>query len=139
MNLTVPYRTVCRGTALGAAFHGCGEIVDVGDTGRSLMKNLSIARRLQIMVSVAIVALIVLAVSSAQVATNLRGSMTYTYINALPSIVTISDINEKFLRLRLLVLYHFAVKEGEKKASLESQIRHKRRKFARTWRGTTKN
>ena len=93
------------------------------------MRNLSIARRLQVMVAVAIVALIVLAVSGAQVASNLRTSVTYTYTNALPSIVTISGINEDFLRLRLLVLYHFAVKEGEKKTSLESQIKTQKDKI----------
>ena len=86
------------------------------------MKNLGIARRLQVMIVSAVLLLIVQAISGAQVASNLRGSATYTYTNTLPSIVAIEGINENFLRLRLLVLYHFAVKEDASKVDLEKKI-----------------
>ena len=82
------------------------------------MMNLSISRRLQAMIASAILALIVLAISGAHVAGNLRGSVNYLYTKTQPSIEAISEINENFLRLRLLVLYHIALKEPEKKAAL---------------------
>ena len=86
------------------------------------MKNLSIARRLQAMIACAIVALVVLAASGAQVAGNLRGAVDYISTNTLPSIEAIGKINEDFLKLRLLVLYHIAQQEPAKKISLEPQI-----------------
>ena len=93
------------------------------------MKNLTIARRLQAMIACAIVALIVLAVSGAHVASNLRGGVAYLYTNSLPSIATIAEVNENFLRLRLMVLYHIALKEPEKKAALEPQMKTQKEKI----------
>ena len=93
------------------------------------MMNLSISRRLQAMIASAILALIVLAISGAHVAGNLRGSVNYLYTKTQPSIEAISEINENFLRLRLLVLYHIALKEPEKKAALEPQMKTQREKI----------
>ena len=91
--------------------------------------NLSVVRRLQVMIAAAIMALIVLAVSGAQVARNLREDLAYVYKNALPSVVTIADINESFLRLRVLVLYHIALKEDAKKADIDTQIKAQKEKI----------
>ena len=85
--------------------------------------NLNIARRLQIMIATAILALVVLAVSGALVASNLRSGISFIYTNSLPSIATIGEINDGFLRLRLIILYHIGVKEGAKKAELDTQIK----------------
>ena len=91
--------------------------------------NLSIARRLQIMIVSAIVALIVLAVSGAQVASNLRNGVTYIYTNTLPSVATIAEINDNFVQLRLLMVYHIALQDPAKKVGLESQITAQKEKI----------
>jgi methyl-accepting chemotaxis protein len=87
------------------------------------MGNLSIGRRLQLLVISAIVGLIVLAASGAYVSTNLRSTINYLYRDTLPSAEAIDGINENFLRLRLTVLYHFLNKDAEKKAASEQQIK----------------
>ena len=87
------------------------------------MMNLSIARRLQAMIASAIIALIALAASGAYVAANLRSDVAYLYTKTQPSIEAISEINENFLKLRLLVLYHIALQEPEKKVALEAQMK----------------
>jgi len=86
------------------------------------MTSLGISRRLEIMVGVAIVALVVLAATGLYVASDLRNSMKYIYKDTLPSIEAIASLNEDFLRLRLAVLYHFVQRDLEKKATSESQI-----------------
>ena len=86
------------------------------------MNQLNISRRLQIMASVAVIALVVLAASGLYVANKLHGSMDYIYKNTLPSIQAIDSINEDFLRLRLSVLYHFVQKDADKKIASETQI-----------------
>ena len=85
--------------------------------------NLTIARRLQAMIACAIIALIVLAMSGAYVAANLRGAATHIYTDTLPTVTALSEVNDSFLRLRLLVLYHIALREPEKKAALEPQLK----------------
>ncbi len=84
---------------------------------------MGIVRRLQIIMLTSVVALIVLAVSGAQVSANLRAGMRFVYSDAMPSVMSIAEINESFIRLRLMVLYHFAVREGDKKAELDGQIK----------------
>ena len=86
------------------------------------MNRLSISHRLQIMASVAVAALVVLAASSLYVANSLHGSMQYIYTNTLPSMRAIDAINEDFLRLRLSVLYHFVQHDAQKKSASEAQI-----------------
>jgi len=93
------------------------------------MMNFTIARRLQAMIACAIVALIVLAVSGAYVAANLRKTVTHLYADALPTVTAISEVNDNFLRLRLLVLYHIALREPEKKAALEPQMKAQKEKI----------
>ena len=91
--------------------------------------SLSIVRRLQVMIFAAILALIALAVSGAQVASNLRSGVGYLFTNAMPSVEAIGEINEDFLRLRLLVLYHFAVREEAKKLDLDSKIKEQKERI----------
>ena len=86
------------------------------------MGSIGIGRRLQILAATAIVGLIVLAVSGAYVASNLRGGMNYIQDQALPAIASLDRINEDFLRLRLTVLYHFLNKDPAKKATSDEQI-----------------
>ena len=86
------------------------------------MGNISIGRRLQILAFVAISALLVLAVSGAYVAKNLRNSMNYVHKDVLPGVANLDKINEDFLRLRLTVLYHFVNKDQAKKAASDEQI-----------------
>ena len=86
------------------------------------MNKLSISHRLQIMASVAVGALVVLAASSVYVANSLHGSMNHMYTDALPSLKAIDAINEDFLRLRLSVLYHFVQRDAQKKDASEAQI-----------------
>lgn len=86
------------------------------------MKNISIGVRLIIMAALAVLALVVLAVSGRVVANNMRSSLESVQDNVMPSIDSIATINENFLRLRLTVLYHFISKEAAKKQALEQQI-----------------
>ena len=86
------------------------------------MNKLSISHRLQIMASVAVAALVVLAASGLYVANSLHDSMQYIYKDALPSTQAINAINEDFLRLRLSVLYHFVQRDAQKKDASEAQI-----------------
>ena len=87
------------------------------------MGNLSVGRRLQILATVAITSLLILAASGAYVGMHLRNTVTYVHKEILPSIELIDAINEDFLRLRLTVLYHFLNKEPAKKAATEEQIK----------------
>lgn len=91
--------------------------------------NLSIARRLQIMMFVTVVALIVLAISGAIAASQLRGATQYIYANTLPRLETISSISESFMKLRILTLYHIANPDPAKKAGLETTIREQQDKI----------
>ena len=71
------------------------------------MGNLGIGRRLQVLATVAIVSLLVLATSGFYVASHLRSTVNYLDQEILPSIELIDEVNEDFLRLRLIELYHF--------------------------------
>ena len=86
------------------------------------MKTISIGARLIIMAAVAVVALVVLALSGREVANSMRASTENMQGNILPSIERLAAINEDFLRVRLTVLYHFISKDDAKKAEQEKQI-----------------
>lgn len=90
------------------------------------LANITITRRLQFMIGIAVIAVIVMALTGAQVAGTIRSSLTYAHANTLPSVEAISEINDSFLRLRLQVLYHLAVKEPERKVELEKQMKEQR-------------
>ncbi|SFN06865.1 methyl-accepting chemotaxis protein [Formivibrio citricus] len=83
---------------------------------------LTIARRLQIMIGCSILALIVLAVSGAQVASHLRGGVDYLYTNAMPSIQTLDDVHDDYMNIRVLVLYHMLVKDPAQKTGVEKKV-----------------
>ncbi|MBS1156246.1 MAG: methyl-accepting chemotaxis protein [Proteobacteria bacterium] len=91
--------------------------------------NLTIAKRLQIMIAAAIVGLIILAISGYRVSVNLRGGLEYLDVNTIPSIETIGEINENFLRMRVTVLYHLISKDSAKKTAIEAQIKERQGKI----------
>ena len=93
------------------------------------LANITITRRLQLMIGFAVIALIVMAITGARVAGTMRNTLAYTHENTLPSVEAIGEINDSFLRLRLQVLYHIAVKEPERKTELEKQMKEQREKI----------
>lgn len=90
---------------------------------------LTIARRLQIMIGCSILALIVLALSGAQVASHLRGGIDYLYTNAMPSIQTLDDVHGDYMDMRVLVLYHLLVKDPAQKAGVEKRYAENKEKM----------
>jgi methyl-accepting chemotaxis protein len=96
---------------------------------RRYFVNLNIARRLQVMIACAIVALVALAASGAYVAANLRDTADHVFTKTLPNIEAIAGVNEDFIRLRLLMMYHIANLDLEKKVGIEQQIKAQQEKI----------
>lgn len=84
--------------------------------------TLSIARRLQLMVITSVIALIVLAVTGFMGASLLRGSLEYAHKTTLPSMSSVAELNQEFLKLRILVLYHIAHPDSSKKSEIFGKI-----------------
>lgn len=91
--------------------------------------NISIARRLQLMMLLSMTGLIVLAISGAVVASRLRGTSQYLYANTLPSLEAITSINENFMKLRILTLYFIANPDPAKRTDIETKIREQQEKI----------
>ncbi|WP_417067379.1 methyl-accepting chemotaxis protein [Niveibacterium terrae] len=91
--------------------------------------SISVTRRLQIMMFVAMTGLIVLAISGAVVASRLRGASQYIYANTLPSLEAITSVNEDFMKLRILTLYFIANPDPTKQAGLETKIQEQQGKI----------
>ncbi|SFN06840.1 methyl-accepting chemotaxis protein [Formivibrio citricus] len=83
---------------------------------------LSIVRRLQIMAACSVVALLAVGITGARVTSKVNESLHNVNANTLPSVEAIADINENFMRLRILTLYHSLSAEPAKKVAVEKQM-----------------
>jgi len=82
---------------------------------------MSIAKRLAILILVAVTSLVTIGLFSMRQMSSINGNLEYASTNSIPSIIAVGQIEADYLRLRTLVLSYMISKE-DARGALDSQI-----------------
>lgn len=86
------------------------------------MKNLTITRKLQLMIANAVIALLVVSFTGFYGAHSISNALEFNQQNIIPSLSVLNSIKTQYLRYRLAIALHLIANTGEKMSAVEKQI-----------------
>lgn len=86
------------------------------------MKNLSIVRKMQLLMAASLVALAMVAGAGYLGVSTISGALSVTQKNTMPSVTTIGDIQTKYAQYRMAIIQHIATGNAEDMEKILAQI-----------------
>ena len=93
------------------------------------MKNMKVGQRITVLITTAIVGLLIVVALGLQQMDRLFESTNFANVNTVPSLVTLSQAEEQFLRLRVRMGRHIQTQDDAKMAEIEASITGSKQKL----------
>jgi methyl-accepting chemotaxis protein len=87
-----------------------------------LMRGLTIARKLQLLIANSVVALVIVAYIGFYSTSSVGGALTQTHENTIPSLSAVADIQTQYIRYRLAIAQHLLAGDESQMGTIERQL-----------------